>query len=190
MLNIKISIIEPQNSLIKLYHSCSNAWSLDLGRNNQYNPVLRLDFTPFTRLDPVSHRIIPSFKFIVKLDDPLEIASLDFINSLADSFEISLNSTVLQVQPLINVAKWKFSQDTNRKEIQKFPLQTENVSKLLNSKFRATTLIQAHMEHINDDSSTSIFIIMFSFELLTWKIFHVTSSRNIVLVSFLLLCWM
>ena len=138
MLNIKISIIEPQNSLIKLYHSCSNAWSLDLGRNNQYNPVLRLDFTPFTRLDPVSHRIIPSFKFIVKLDDPLEIASLDFINSLADSFEISLNSTVLQVHPLINVAKWKFSQDTNRKEIQKFPLQTENVSKLFNSKFRAT----------------------------------------------------
>ena len=133
-----MSIIEPQQSLIKFYHPCSNAWSLDLGRNKHFNPVLRLDFTPFTRLDPVSHRIIPSFKFKVKLDDPLEIASLDFINSLAESFEISLNSTVLQVHPLINVVKWKFSRDTNRNQIQKFPLQIDHVLRLLRRKFRAT----------------------------------------------------
>jgi len=95
----------------------------------------------------VSHRIIPSFRFKVKLVDPLEIASIDFINSLSDSFQISLNDAVLQVHPLINVAKWKFSQDTNRKQIQKFPLNIDNVIKFIKNKFHATTFKKRYLEY-------------------------------------------
>ena len=135
---IKLSIIEPKEQLIKLYNTCSSAWSLDLGRNQQLNPVLYLEFTPYTRLDPASHRIIPSFKFRVKLDDPLEVASVDFIKSLTNSFEVSLNDAILQVHPLINVVNWKLSRDTNTKKIQNSPLQNENVIDLLSRKFRAT----------------------------------------------------
>ena len=130
-------IIEPKTSLIRLYNTCSHVWRLDLGRNQQNNPILHLDFTPYLILDPVTHRIIPSFKFRVNLEDPLEVASTDFINSLEKSFEVAFNNKTLQIQPLINVATWKFSQDTNRR-IQKFPLQLNHVLKSIQPEFLAT----------------------------------------------------
>ena len=130
-MNIDCINIESHSDLIKYYPSCRHAWLLDLGRNKQFNPTFHLEFTPFTRLDPVSHRIIPSFRFQVRLDDPLEIASVDFIQSLSKSFQISLNDAVLQVFPESNVAEWDFNLVTNRNISQKdifkhFLLQSEN----------------------------------------------------------------
>lgn len=107
-------IIESHNSLIKYYPTCLYAWKLDLGRNHRFDPTISLEFTPFTKFDPSSHRIIPSFYCRVHLVDQLEAASTDFINSLSESFEVSYNKDILSVFPKLGVVTWKLQNYVER----------------------------------------------------------------------------